>query len=370
MTKLRTVLSILLLLSTGCTSIPLEKARSKFYSGTLDRAELVVKECKAVSKRDRLLCYMDGGTSLFDIQEYKESTAVFLKASQLIEGQDIVSITGQSSAVLINDKTLTYKGEYCERLWVHTFLMMDFLLQHQYESALVEAKQALEQYDQYPDALKDDYYTRALIALCFENMSLPDDARIEYEKLAEAMGGEGILPESLPPGKGELVLFIGQDIIPSKISIDTVLPPSIRISIPRYTESYPPLPLTIHSSSGAVTPMQITTDLGEVARKSLDERAAQYLTRQTLRAGAKEIIAQKVGENNEFIEALVRTLLFLTEEADTRSWKTLPGSLTLVRMTLDSGIHDFEISTAYSETVALDGINIPDGRRLYRSVRF
>jgi hypothetical protein len=84
---------------------------------------------------------------------------------------------------MINDMAATYKGEYCERLWIHTFLMMNFLLQYKYDSALVEAKQALEVFDKYPGSLEGDYFTRALIALCYENMNLWDDVRIEYEKI-------------------------------------------------------------------------------------------------------------------------------------------------------------------------------------------
>ncbi len=370
MAILRAIAAICILFSVGCARIPLERARSEFYSGRLNRSDLVLEECKAVSKRDRLLCYMEGGISLYDMEAYEESADVLLKASKLIEKQDLVSITNQSTAVLINDKTMVYKGEYSERLWVHTFLIMSFLLQHNYESALVEAKQALELYDRYPDALEDDYFTRALIALCYENMNLPDDARIEYDKLAAAMREENCMPGPITPGKGELVLFIGQGGIPTKISIDTILPPSIRISIPRYTESYPPFPVTIRSYNGTLHPIQITTDMGDVAQRSLNERAAKFLTRQTLRAGLKEFIAQQVSEKYEFAEPVIRALFFLSEEADTRSWETLPGSLTLVRVTLDSGIHNLEISSEYSGTVYLNEIDIPEGKRLYRSFRF
>jgi len=118
------------------------------------------------------------------------------------------------------------------------------------------------------------------------------------------------------------------------------------------------------------TPLQITTHLGDVARKSLNDRAAQYLARQALRAGSKEAIAQKIGDQNEFAEVLARIILFISEEADTRSWETLPGSLTLIRIILGPGIHNLEISSAYSGTAFLDGIDIPEGKRLYRSLRF
>lgn len=366
----RTLVAILILFSTGCAGIPLERARTEFISGNLDSADLVLEKCGDVSKRNRLLCYMEGGISLYEREAYEESAEVFLRASTLIERLDHISITNQSTATLVNDRTMTYRGEFSERLWVHTFLMMNFLLRGKFESALVEAKQALELYDRYPDALGNDYFTRALIALCFESMNLPDDARIEHEKLVKAMGEETFMPGAISPGKGELVLFVAQGNVPAKMSIDTILPPSIRISIPQYAESYAPLYVTLRSECGVLDPVQVATDLGDVAQKSLNERAAAFLTRQTLRAGLKEFIARQVAEKYEFAEPVVRALLFLSEEADTRSWETLPGSLTLVRLILDSGVHNLEISSGYSETANLYGIEIPDGKRLYRSLRF
>ena len=309
--RFRNLLLIFIVISAGCTSIPLQRARTDFYSGNPEQAEDVLGDCKETPKRDRLLCYMEKGIILHYMGEYEESANILLKASRFVKDQDQISITDQSTAVMINDMTTTYKGEYSERLWIHTYLMMDFLLQHMYESALVEAKQALEVYDEYPDSLENDHFTRALIALCFENMNLPDDARIEYEKLAKSMGSDYFMPEPADSGKGELILFIAQGRIPEKISADIVAPPSIRISIPRYTDSTLPLPVNIRVDGGIVAPNDITTDMGEVARKSLNDRAAQYLTRQALRAGAKEAIAQKMGEKSEVGEVLTRVILFL-----------------------------------------------------------
>jgi len=370
MVKFRITLTVLILFSAGCASSSLQKARVDFYSGNLVRADRLLDECNGISKKDHLLCYMEKGTIIHYMGAYPESTEVLLKASRLIKEQDIINISDQSSAVLVNDKVMEYKGEYSERLWVHTFLMMNFLLQYKYESALVEAKQALEVYDEYPDSLETDYFTRALIALCFENMNLPDDARIEYDKLAEAMDINNFMPEPIARGKGELVLFIAQGRVSTKVSTNIVIPPSTRISIPRYTDSSSPLPVTIRPDRNINIPLQIMTDLGDVAQKSLNDRAVQYLARQALRVGAKESIARKVGKKDELAEALVRIILFLSEEADTRSWETLPGSLTLIRIILDSGMHDLEISSEYSETAYLNGVDIPEGRRVYQSIRF
>ncbi len=368
--RLRYILIILAFLLSGCTSLPLKKARMDFFSGNPAEADKTLGECSEIPERDKLLCYMEKGIILHYMGEYEASRDILLKASQFVKDQDYISVKDQSTAVMINDLTTTYKGEYSERLWIHTYLMINFLLQGRPDSALVEAKQALEVFDEYPDPLEGDLFTRALIALCFENMNQPDSARIEYEKLEKAAGSKAKRPEPVTPGKGELVLFIAQGRIPAKVSSDVVLPPSIRISVPRYEESSSYSPVDIKMNDTVINPYNVETDMGEVAKASLNDRAAQYLARQAIRAGAKEAIAQEIGKENEYVEILARVVLFLLEEADTRSWETLPGSLTLARVTLDAGTHDITISSGYSNPVRLEDVDIQPGERVYRSVRF
>ena len=108
------------------------------------------------------------GAILHHAGDFAGSTKMLLRATTLMREQDIIS-AGQQTASLVTTEWLTdYKGEYAERLLVHTYLMMNFLLMGDNESALVEAKQALEVYDAFPDACNGDYFTRALIAHCFE----------------------------------------------------------------------------------------------------------------------------------------------------------------------------------------------------------
>lgn len=363
------IILIFVLFTAGCTSIPLNRARNDFYSGNLVQADSALGECTYIPKKNRLLCYMEKGVILHYMKEYEESTRILLKASEFVKEENQVSIKDQSASVLFNDTMATYKGEYSERLWIHTFLMMNFLLQYKYDSALVEGKQALEVYDEHPKSLEGDHFTRALIALCYENMNLRDDARIEYEKLPKSAGGESLLPEPVPQGKGELVLFIAQGRVPEKIAGEAFIPPSHKISIPQYAEYSSYSSVTILADGNNITPNMVVTNMGDVTRKSLEDRAAQYITRQALRLATKEAIAKKVGEKSEVGELVARMTLLILEKADTRSWETLPGNITLVRILLDEGNHDLEISSGYSESIHLN-IDIPEGRRVYQSVRF
>jgi len=67
--------------------------------------------------------------------DYDQSSQVFLQASRLLDDTDFISISEQSAALAINDWATTYRGEYAERLWIHTYQMMNFLLLGKAESA-------------------------------------------------------------------------------------------------------------------------------------------------------------------------------------------------------------------------------------------
>ena len=345
--------------ASGCASGKLNTARQAFYNGGPTRAAGVLSEEDEVSGRNELLYLMEKGAILHHAGDFAGSTKVLLRATALMREQDIIS-AGQQTASLVTTEWLTdYKGEYAERLLVHTYLMMNFLLMGDHESALVEAKQALEVYDAFPDACNGDYFTRALIAHCFEALGELNGAYIEYKKLAELMGDptpvaqrlcnlaarlgfddevarfSQYLPPSAPEKGtdkiGEAIVFYSQGRSPVKIPHDIVLPPSIRFSFATYENrsGYLPPPAVgprAGSGSGAV----ITTDVGDVLRSSLKERLAQIIVKETARVAAKEAISHNI--DNDGVELLVRVIFFLMEVPDTRSWQTLPAYFSLIRI--------------------------------------
>ncbi len=379
----------------GCVSGNLSKARQAFYSGRVDSALEALSDPDAVFARDRLLYFMDKGLILHYQGKYPESIEVLLNAVSLMKSQDMVNM-GEQTASLVTTEWLTqYKGEYAERLLIHTYLMMNFMILGQYESALVEAKQALQIYDQYPDALKNDFFTRAMIAQSFEILGEINGAYIEYKKLAEAMPDPAPVAAKLyslgmqlgfddeveayrhylreddqnqayMQDTPEVILFISQGRSPVKIPQNIVLPPSIRFSFSTYSRQshyFHPPDIRVSSSTGPM--FMVTTDVGQVLKDSLGERLAQILAKETARAAAKEAIAQSVKDDQA--EILVRIVLFLLEQPDTRCWETLPGYLTLVRIPVFPGQHQLSvhIHDGPGGDVTIPDITVTPGRRFY-----
>ena len=163
----------------GCAAGPLGNARDKFYSGQPDEAADILREAEDIPERDRLLFFMEKGLVLHRLGRYQESSMALLQGSDLMNQQEVISISQQTGSLVTSELITEYKGEYNERLWVHTYLMMNYLLLYKYEQALVEANQALKLLLKYHEPLDGDYFTRALIALCYENLLELNDAYID-----------------------------------------------------------------------------------------------------------------------------------------------------------------------------------------------
>jgi uncharacterized protein len=391
---------IIAVMVSGCASSKLKKARKDFYNGNPAQAAGMLSDSEDFSGRDRLLYYIEKGLILHHSGNFKESIDILLKATALMKDQEVISAGEQTGSLVTSERITSYKGEYAERLLIHTYLIMNFLMINNHEGALVEAKQALEVFETYPDACRDDYFTRALVAHCYEAVGSINDAYIEYKKLAElmsdpspvayklcALGAQlgfedevAIYSKYLPPGEmfpagsadaGELIVFISQGRSPVKIPHNIVVPPSIRFSFSTYkNRSGPFSPPSVQSSKTSGPVDMIATDVGAVLKVSLKERLAQVMAKETARVVAKEAIANNI--DNPLAEILVRAFFFIMEEPDTRSWQTLPAYLAVVRVPLQAGRHSILISDASQGggTVSVPEFEaIPQRRYYYYSIR-
>lgn len=395
-TRLLLAVGVAVLLN-GCAG-RLNKASQEYYAGQPREALALLEKGESFSSRNELLFLMEKGLVLHQLGNYRQSAEQLLQAAQLIDQFYFISLSEQATALATNDWLTRYKGEYSERLWVHSYLMMDYLLLGEYDSALVEAKQALKVLGRHQEALKDDYFTRALIALCFANLGEDNDAYLEYSKLARdlpdpapvsrdivTLAGRLGMPDEvekyrpyvvspLAQESSELVLFVANGRIPRKQPGNFVLPPSIRFSFPYYQDQHTLQPWLRVDPPVAGMLAPVSTDMAVVAQSSLEARRVQIITRETARAAAKEAVSQSVGKDHgSAAEIAVRLGLFLLEEPDVRCWQTLPGRLTLLRIPLSPGHHHLTLlvsgDTGGEREIQLPDIELRAGQRVFRSIR-
>lgn len=383
----------------GCASSgPLSDARSQFFSGQ-PQAALETLETESVANRNRLLAHLDRGLIAHTAGEYEQSVIAFKSAASLVDELNYISIREQSASLVTNDWVMAYKGEYSERLWIHTFQMMNFLILNQPESAAVEARQALQVLDEHGDNLKNDWYTRALIAMSFEAAGKADSAHIEYKKLlvetgrdvglarrawqnAKRLGRQNDADKfkdlittsaSTAKSKGELVVFVQTGSIPHKTSGEIFIDPSLYASFPIYPDIPRPNVQLMVSKDGAEQPADVLNlQLVDISRAALAARGLKITTKQALRIAAKKGVVDAVSDDNEVLAALLTVAFLSSEIADTRSWETLPAHVSLVQVPLDAGIHNVRLQVQDGSNfheITIPDVDITSGRTSYRSFR-
>lgn len=332
-----TILLVLLLSLQACaTSTSLQIAREQFRHGSTSDAIQTLSEAN-VSRRDQLLLHLDRGMVAQAAGQYIESVTAFERAITLVDELSYISVRDQTSSLLTNDWAKRYSGEYSERLWIHTFQMMNFLLLGSAESAAVEARRAVELFEEHGELLREDQFTRALMGLSFEAAGQLDSAQVEYRKLAEDF--DDPIPSLSKKSDSELILFIATGFINPKLPGDLFLNYDVRISWPYYASYVDVRPSVTVQSQGKEVSDTIVADttLVSISAKALQARGTSIAAKQALRIATKQGIADVVRKEDALAGDIVRLLLTILEQADTRSWETLPANMLLLRIPLPAG---------------------------------
>ncbi len=353
---------------TACSTSALYQARSQFYSGDSSAALTTLADSGVVSSSDRLLYLLEKGLILHESGDFEGSVRELLAAVDYLDKYDYVSLGDEGKTLLANDWAKRYTGEYSERLWVHSYLMMNFLALGKYDSAAVEARRALERIDMHGGALEKDHFTRSLIGLSFEAAGQLNDAYIEYRKLAKQLpdgssldgmlyrfasrlgfesdareyknqlraAGQFVALQS-DGTEYEAIVFVSNGFIPRKYSDSLLTDYDVRLSFPRYyfAPSTPPAVDALINGESCKC-VSVTSDLGHLVSASLAQRAAKLTAKAVARVVVKNAVAEAVEDKDEIAGGLVRLLFYALEEADTRSWQSLPRHLSMVRVPIAS----------------------------------
>ncbi|MFK7893319.1 MAG: hypothetical protein AB8B63_21065, partial [Granulosicoccus sp.] len=204
---LRTLL-LLTLVSTisACAGTgALGVAREQFKSGSTDGALQILADA-SVSQRNQLLLHLDRGLVYQAAERFEESVRAFDSALDVINSLDYLSAKDQTAALLSSDWAIRYSGESSERLWIHTFQMINYLMLNQPQGAAVEARRAVALFEEHADVLSPDIFTRYLMALSFHIAGQRDSAQVEFRKLGKDFSLQA--PAPLKKNEGELILFV------------------------------------------------------------------------------------------------------------------------------------------------------------------
>lgn len=329
----------------------------------------------------------------------------------------------QSNALLTNDSAIGYIPAAYEMSMLHSYKALNYVYKRDIESALVEIRRAnkvqvdalldnqsefdnavAQAQQHYPDmdnltrSVKNGFqnaYTFYLSGLLYQAANQGDDAYIDYKKALEIQPNNPYLQHDLlrlakqqgfaddyqqfkrqfgdanaiNKHQGEVVILFEQGLIPKQHEFKLRLPISTSQGDARFYSLAMPVYIN-NAYSSAVNSIKINdhvlalsplVHLEALAAKTLEQQVAGRVSRQILRLVAKEKLRAELARSAGDVGNILANLYNLaSEQADTRSWLTLPNQISVARRPLNAGEHQLLVGTQppINFTVSKQGLTL------------
>ncbi len=316
------------------------------------------------------------------------------------------AILENAGAVVLNDKTRRYDGHDYEKVMLSTRLALDHLLSGDWNSARTEIKkthereaiiaeinakdtEALEQESKeqgitttfkdlngYPvatlnapevTALKNGYqsaFSHYLAGFVYEALNEQSLASPGYRQAIELQPDIKILEDGLAmletrpslrkPTETDVLFVVESGVAPALSSV-TIPVPVIVSNLGVIPISFPVLhsdpshtlqPSTLNIDGKDTLPLAAITSLDAMSRRALRDDMPGIIVRGIVRAAAKAMSQKALMDQGGYASIAgiaLNVANVITESADERTWRTLPGIISIARATLPSGKHDIAV---------------------------
>ncbi|HPL17998.1 MAG TPA: hypothetical protein PL180_15000 [Spirochaetota bacterium] len=207
-----------------------------FYKGQEYEAAKMLLPQVNKSGKDQLLFMMEAGYLLHIAGRYEDSNKVLLKAAKLAQIKPI-SISKEVGALLTDQTVTNYRGEDFEKVLIHMYLGINFLMLKKYDDAAVEFKAVNNELQKIKTEsgqarYKQNLMAKYLAAIAHEQRAdsenSADDreyAEVEYRQILQLKPGLPMAREDLmrlqqrgSGNAGELVVIFQAGRSPIKVS--------------------------------------------------------------------------------------------------------------------------------------------------------
>lgn len=308
---------------------------------------------------------------------------VFLALNYAEKGQpDEALVEARKVDLKLREYTKEYEGKnkYQEDAFIRYIAGALYESGGEVNDAFISYRKAYEAYQTYareygtpgPGFLLDDLVRTATL------MAFNDEAA-EYRSL----GGKPYIRSSKPAGSVLVIAYAGKGPIKEEIRPTVSIPDSsgtlhtFQIALPKFVPRYigkRTYNVVAQIRGDSLGPIAARTEIAEnvtaIASKTLDDRLALIYLKSGGRALMKFLAAEKAkNELKKKEDKLVNILgsialdlaIGATEQADVRTWRTLPAEFQLARLNLPPG--DYAISVTASD----GGYNLPEEKVTVRS---
>jgi len=189
------------------------------------------------------------------------------------------------------------------------------------------------------------------------------------KRFPDAAADVGKGPDKGSP-KGTLIVVFEDGLIPAKQQIKLPIPllgldTFTTIAFPFYDSDdfQSPVPLVISVNDRNLGRTELVCELQALAVKALKEQMLGIVTRQVIRATAKAVATKAAYDSVGTGAAIAAGILtWVTENADRRSWLTLPSNVQFARMQLDAGQLSLTMARGGMAPRAVVETEIKDGK--------
>lgn len=348
----------------------------------------------------------EAGTVALTMGDWEEAILHFSRAAaavQEVEGRALAGPERLGDALAgwaLNDSVRAYQGEGFERVYVHCALAQAYLALGRVDDVYVEARlanQLLESEERlYETKYEAGGWGHLISAITYELIGQPDQAFIDYQRMAEKGVGTALAGRALvrlanelgrsddlrrlqeaygtdierPPRAASVVVLAAIGLGPFKAESVLALPTPdgiIQMAVPSYVER----PSTIaglrliQSPSRASVRTDLVESVARVARENLEDRLGWIAAKSVARGLLKRELTKGLEEEFDLGGRIAGDLFaLLSERADVRAWQTLPDSFQACRMFVAPGVHRFLLEAIDGETVELGEFELDPGETM------
>ncbi len=383
-----------MLVSSGCVSMaytqdPLEQ----FLISQQPELALTQLEQQPPKTRDRALYHLNKATLLRMQGSFSDSNVELETAKQISIKLEGLSLREQATAVTVNDAMRSYLPPAYERAMLYCLKIINYLELNDIKGARVEALQ-LDVFLKQNFENQEPPFARYLSGLVFEANKELSDALIAYRKAYQAYkAAEQVVPKQLQTDllrlsqhqglddehqkyleefkliawpkqsnlnqHGEFIAIVFNGLVPHKheTAINTQDPRSgqlHRIAIPFYEKRKPQVESIQIIGMNQSGHGEIFSALDQQAEANLSEQMPGIIARAIARVSVKNNLSDNMQKQSPLLGIVTNIASFISEQADTRAWYSLPQEILISRRTLQASEDkiDIKLKNAANATVA------------------
>jgi len=398
-----TAVSVLLSISlTGCMGLGSKAAsmQIELAAGRVDNAFVIAE--KENADEDEVLASLNKGMLRRMKGDYQGSNRIFEIAKKLIEELYGVSVSEQAGSMIVNDTLRSYSGDRYEQLLLHAYMAMNYIQLDDFDSARVEMLQANVKMQEWGEDPEDDPFVRYLSGMIYEALGEKDQAVVSYRQakdvykatikkqntgiptvlkkdLLTSLANQGFYdelrvlkkefkmntfkPEAISKGFGELIVVLNSGLAPirKEVAIAAVsndVTGTVKIAVPRYSEPKSFYSARLTTEHKVSADLELVENIDALARAALSNDmpviTARAITRAVVKHKTQKFAEERGGTWGGFLATVAN---IASEQADTRSWITLPQTIQMARVKLPAGVNKVNIEIYNASGTMVDTIN-------------